>query len=264
MRSLFALCLLAAAAANARAAVSRLDDSPRHREWVKIRSGQREVSCFITYPEVKDRAPAVVVIHEIFGLTDWVRGVTDRLAELGYIAIVPDLLSGMAPAGGGTSAFANVDAVIKAVSSLPAGQVTADLDATVDYVRGLAACNGRVSVAGFCWGGGQAFRYAANNQRLRAAFVFYGPGPAAADAARIACPVFGFYGGNDARITATVPQTTDRMRAAGRLYEPVIYDGAGHGFMRSGEQADASPANRQARAAGWKRWQELLAKVNAD
>ncbi len=258
------LLLFASIAAGQPASVARLENSPRHREWVKVRSGQREVSCFITYPEVKDRAPAVVVIHEIFGLTDWVRGVTDQLAEHGYIAIVPDLLSGMAPGGGGTSGFANVDAVIKAVSSLPADQVTADLNATVDYVRELAACNGRVAAAGFCWGGGQAFRYAANNQRLRAAFVFYGPGPAAADAARIACPVYGFYGGNDARITATVPQTADRMRAAGKLYEPVVYDGAGHGFMRSGEPADATPANRQACAAGWKRWLELLARVNAD
>ena len=242
-------------------AASRLEDSSRHREWVKIKSGQRELSCFVTYPEVKDRAPAVLVIHEIFGLTDWVRGVTDQLAEHGYIAIVPDLLSGVAPDGGGTGGFANVDAVIKAVSSLPADQVTGDLQAVAAYLRGLAACNGRVSVAGFCWGGGQAFRYATNSPDLRAAFVFYGPAPA--EVASIGCPVYGFYGGNDARISATVPATTERMRAAGKHYEPVIYEGAGHGFMREGEKANASTANRQAQAAGWQRWLDLLAKANA-
>jgi len=230
---------------------------------VKVKSGQREVSCFITYPEAKDKAPAVLVIHEIFGLSDWVRGVTDQLAEHGCIAIVPDLLSGMAPGGGGTSGFANVDAVIKAVSALPPDQVTADLNAVAAYVGALPACNGRVSVAGFCWGGGQAFRYATNNRQLRAAFVFYGPGPEqTADIARIACPVYGFYAGNDARITATVPATTRLTLAAGRTFESVIYDGAGHGFMRAGEEANATPANQQAMVAGWKRWLELLARVN--
>ncbi len=243
-------------------APSRLDNSPRHREWVKVKSGQRTLDCFITYPEVKDPAPAVLVIHEIFGLSDWVRGVTDQLAEHGYIAIVPDLLSGMAPSGGGTGGFAGVDAVVKAVSSLPADQVTADLNATVAYLRGLPACNGRVSVAGFCWGGGQAFRYATSDPQLQAAFVFYGPGPEASAVARITCPVYGFYGGNDARIGATVPQTAASMRAAGKVYEPVTYDGAGHGFMREGEKATASAANQQARAAGWLRWLDLLAKVN--
>jgi len=260
-RAAFVVCCAVLACVRA-AATTRLEDSPRHREWVKVKSGQREVSCFITYPEVKDRAPAVVVIHEIFGLTDWVRGVTDQLAAHGYVAIVPDLLSGMAPGGGGTDGFANADAVIKAVSSLPADQVTADLNATAEYVRGLPACNGRVSVAGFCWGGGQAFRYATNRPDLRAAFVFYGPAPA--DLGRIACPVYGFYGGHDARISATVPATADRMRAAGKVYEPVVYEGAGHGFMRAGAQPDASPANQQALAAGWQRWLALLAKVNAD
>ncbi len=263
MRTSLALMALSAVVASGQGAPgSRLENSPRHREWVKVKSGAREVSCFVTYPEVRDRAPAVVVIHEIFGLTDWVRGVTDQLAEHGYIAVVPDLLSGMAPDGGGTSGFAGADAVIKAVSSLPADQVTADLDATAAYVRALPSCNGRVSVAGFCWGGGQAFRYATHARDLGAAFVFYGPSPGADDLSRIACPVYGFYGGNDARISATVPATLERMRSAGRTYEPVIYEGAGHGFMRSGEAPDATPANREACASGWKRWLKLLARVN--
>src|SRR5206468_7410749 len=139
-------------------AKARLDKSPRHLEWVKVKHGDREVNCSIAYPEVKDKATAVVVIHEIFGLTDWVRSVTDQLAEAGYIAIAPDLLSGMAPGGGGTSELGSGDAVRRAITSLPPDQITADLNAVAGYVAKLPASNGKIAVGGFCWGGGQTFR----------------------------------------------------------------------------------------------------------
>jgi carboxymethylenebutenolidase len=229
---------------------------------VKVNHGGREVNCFITYPEVKDKAAAVVVIHEIFGLTDWVRGVTDQLAEAGYISIAPDLLCGAAPGGGGTAELGGSDAVRKAISSLPPEQVTADLKAAADYAAKLPASNGKVAVAGFCWGGAQAFRLAANDPDLKAAFVFYGTPPTSADAfARINCPVYGFYAGNDARVTQTVPQAAEQMKAAAKTYEPVTYEGAGHGFMRAGEAPDAGGANKKARGQAWKRWKELLRKI---
>src|SRR6266481_2294903 len=154
-------------------AKARLEKSPRHLEWVKVKHDNREVNCFIAYPEVKERAPVVLVIHEIFGLSDWVRGVADQLAEAGYIAIAPDLLSGTAPGGGGTAELGGGDAVRKAIASLPPAQVTADLKAAADYVKKLPACNGKVVVAGFYWGGGQAFRFATNENDLEGAFVFY-------------------------------------------------------------------------------------------
>src|SRR5438034_8818143 len=121
-------------------AKARLEKSPRHLEWVKVKHGNRDVNCFIAYPEVKDKATAMVVIHEIFGLSDWVRGVADQLAEAGYIAIAPDLLSGTAPGGGGTAELGDGDAVRKAISSLPPDQVTADLNAVADHVARLPAC----------------------------------------------------------------------------------------------------------------------------
>jgi carboxymethylenebutenolidase len=243
-------------------AKARLDKSPRHGEWVKVKQGKREVQSFIVYPEVKHKATAVVVIHEIFGLTDWVRSVCDQLAEAGYIAIAPDLLSGMAPKGGGTSEFGGTDAARKAIGSLPPDQVTADLNAVAAYIRKLPACNGKVAVGGFCWGGGQTFRFATNNKDVQAAFVFYGTGPdKEEDIARIHCPVYGFYGGNDARVNATIPRSTDLMKKASKKYEPVTYEGAGHGFMRAGEAPDANKANKQARDEGWKRWKELLGKI---
>jgi len=243
-------------------AKTRLEKSPRHLEWIKIPQGPRTVQSFIAFPEVKDKATAVIVIHEIFGLTDWARVVTDQLAEAGYIAIAPDLLSGAAPNGGGTAELGSGDAVRKAISSLPPDQITADLKAVADYVAKLPACNGKVVVAGFCWGGGQSFRFATNQPDLKAAFVFYGTGPEnAADAGRIACPVYGFYGGNDARVTSTVIPTADLMKHAGKFYEPVIYPGAGHGFMRAGEAPDATELNKNAHDAAWKRWLGILGKI---
>jgi carboxymethylenebutenolidase len=255
--------LLAAAAAPAQDwAKARLEKSPRHLEWAKVKQGKREVNCFLAFPEVKDKATAVVVIHEIFGLTDWVRGVADQVAEAGYIAVAPDLLSGTAPNGGGTSELGGGDAVRKAISSLPPDQITADLNALVEYVAKLPACNGKVIVAGFCWGGSQSFRFATNNKDIKAALVFYGTGPTEErDISRIACPVYGFYGGNDARVTATVAESANLMRKAGKIFEPVTYEGAGHGFMRAAEAPDASEANKKAHDQAWTRWKELLNRL---
>ena len=253
--------LLASPASAQDEAKARLEKSPRHQEYVKVKQGGREVQCFLVFPEVKDKAPVVVVIHEIFGLTDWVRGVADQLAEAGYIAIAPDLLSGMGPEGG-TSAYPGRDAVTKAVSSLPPKQVTDDLNAVTAYATKLPACNGKAVVAGFCWGGGQSFRFATNNQDIKAAFVFYGTGPnKEEDVARIKCPVYGFYGGNDARVNATIPKSAELMKQAGKTYEPVTYDGAGHGFMRAGEAPDTNAANKKARDEAWTRWKGLLKKL---
>lgn len=243
-------------------AKARLDHSPRHLEWVKVKQGTREVQSFLAFPEVKEKATAVVVIHEIFGLTDWVRGVADQLAEAGYIAIAPDLLSGIGPNGGGTAELGGADGVRKAISSLPPEQITADLNAVVDYVSKLPACNGKVIVAGFCWGGSQSFRFATNNKGIKAALVFYGTGPVQErDIGRINCPVYGFYGGNDARVTTTVSESAKLMTKAGKTYEPVTYEGAGHGFMRAGEAPDANDPNKKARDQAWFRWKELLKRL---
>ncbi len=240
---------------------AKLDKSPRHQEWIKVKSGSREVQCFVVYPEVKDKATAIVMIHEIFGLSDWAREMADELAAEGYIVVAPDLLSGAGLNGGGSDAFTNQSAVTKAVSLLPPEQVSADLTAAADYAAKIPAANGKVVVAGFCWGGGQSFRFATSNKDVKAAFVFYGPPPNADETAKINCPVYGFYGGNDARITATVPKAAEQMRAAGKSYEPVIYDGAGHGFMRAGEAPDASDANKKTRDTAFKRWLDLLKKI---
>lgn len=277
-------------------AKQRLAKSSRHQEWVKVKNGTREVNSFIVYPEVKNKATAVVVIHENMGLTDWVQSLTDQLAEAGFIAIAPDLLSGMGPNGGGTSAMPDRNAIGQAFRDLPPDQVTADLNAVADYVSKVPAANGKVVVAGYCWGGSQTFRFATNRPGLKAAFVFYGSAPTTGPQnsqttdkealGRIKAPVYGFYGGNDMRINGTIPATTDAMKELKKTYEPVIYEGAGHGFMRAGDapppkapeakgdkEADDKAtaayqkavgdyqANKKARDEAWERWKKILKAV---
>ena len=258
------LCVFVPAAAAQDWAKPRLEKTTRHYEYVKVMNGTREVTAFITYPEVKTKATALVLLHDNQGLTDWARGMTDQGAEAGYITIAPDLLSGMGPKGGGTADFGgDRDAVSKGFAALgqKPDQITSDLDAIVAYVAKLPACNGKVVVGGFCWGGTQTFRFATNNQNIKAAFVFYGSPPKDEDIAKITSPVVGFYGSNDARINTTIPKTIELMKTAGKKFDPVTYEGAGHGFMKSGEDPAGSPENKKARADAWVRLKTILAKL---
>jgi carboxymethylenebutenolidase len=238
-------------------AKARLEASPRHHEYVALKHGDRTVQAFVVYPEVKAKAPVIVLIHEIFGLSDWAKEMADELAAQGFIVVAPDLLSGFGPNGGGSSEFSDQDAAVKAVSGLNPDGVIADLDAAADYGKKLPAANGKIAVVGFCWGGFKSFAFATHRKDLSAAFVFYGGGPP--DVTTITAPVYGFYGGNDARIDATIPATTAAMKAAGKKYDPVTYDGAGHGFMRAGEDpTNTVPGNKTAREQGFARLVTLI------
>ncbi len=243
-------------------AKQKLEKSSRHREWVKVEHDGRKVDAFIVFPEVSGKAPVVLVIHEIFGLSDWAQLAADEFAAAGYIAIAPDLLSGKGPNGGNTKSFQDQSAIGQAIRDLPADQITGDLNAAAAYALKQAASNGNLYVAGFCYGGGQTFRYATNRGDLKAAFVFYGPPPDDASLARIKAPVYGFYGGNDARITATVEPTKEKMKAAGKTYDTVVYEGAGHGFMRGGEDpttnAPSHAADVKARDAAWAKLKQII------
>src|SRR5208337_85727 len=198
---------------------ARVEKSPRHREWVTIKHEGRAVETFVVYPEVKDKVPVVLVIHEIFGMTDWVQDLADQVAEAGYIAVAPDLLSGMGPNGGRTNSFPQMTGggmggpATEAVSHLNPDQVTADLNAAADYANKIPASNGKLFVVGFCWGGGQSFRFATHRTDLAAAFVFYGQPPAKEAMASITAPVYGFYAENGARIGAMIPEARENMKA---------------------------------------------------
>lgn len=257
MKILALLIALAMSGSAQEWAKQRLEQSPRHREWVAVKHDGRSVQTLIIYPEVKEKAPVILVIHEIFGLTDWAEEVADEFAAAGYIAVAPDLLSGMGPNGQGTSSF-DQDGAIKAIGALPPDRITADLNAAADHALKLPSATNKLFVTGFCWGGGQSFRFATNRHDLASAFVFYGAPPDKGAMARINAPVYGFYGGNDARIDSTIPQTKDEMKELGKTYDPVVYEGAGHGFMRAGEAPDASEANKKARDESWERIKKLL------
>lgn len=260
----FFAALLFTAACNhvVPAANQRLETTPRHDEWVTIDSAGRPLHAYVVYPQSSTKSGAVVVIHENRGLTDWVRTVADRLAEEGYIAIAPDMLSGSAPGGGRTKDFPSEDAAREAISKLPPQQVAADLAASASYVRALPSANGKLAVAGFCWGGARTWEAANTIDGLTAAFPFYGTGPSTdAGVTGIEAPVYGFYGGADERVNATIETSRALMEKHGKRFEPVIYTGAGHAFMRLGEMPDASEANRKAHDEGWRRLLALLQAI---
>jgi carboxymethylenebutenolidase len=242
----------------------KLEATPRHNEWVDIDSAKgRKVHTWVVYPQVDKPATTVIVIHENRGLTDWVRSVADQLAEAGYLAVAPDLLSGTAPGGGNTPEYGAEDKATQGIYKLPQPQVTADLDAVFKYAQELPAGNKVVAVSGFCWGGGQTFAYAAHNPKVASAFVFYGSAPKdEADYEKIVAPVYGFYGAQDFRISGEVPKVEKRMKELGKRYDPVIYEGAQHAFMRQGETAaDPANPNRKARDQAWERWKKLLGQL---
>ncbi len=254
MLGLAACAVLVSAQDWARA---KVDKSPRHREWVTVTHDGRKVETFVAYPEASKNTPVIVVIHEIFGMSDWVEEVTDEFAAAGYIAIAPDLLSGMGPKGGRTKDFPSGE-VGQAIGKLPPDQITADLNAVADYGLKLPSATKKLFVTGFCYGGGQAFRFATNRPDLAATLSFYGPPPDKEAMARIKGPVFGFYGGTDNRIGAMIPGAVTNMKELGKVYEPVTYEGAGHGFMRAGEQPDPTPANAKARDEAWVRIKKIM------
>jgi carboxymethylenebutenolidase len=253
-------------------AKERLNTSPRHGEWVTITAAGTPVHTWVVYPERKTKAPVVVVIHEIFGLSDWIRGVADQLAADGFIAIAPDLLSGHGPGGGGTDGYASRDDVTKAVGQLSSEEIMARLDAARDYGIKLPASNGRSATVGYCFGGSQSFAYAVHQPALNAAVVYYGSAPRdssapqgsfvpAASLANIKAAVIGFYGGADARIGATIPATEAKMKELGKAYEANSYEGAGHGFLRA--QGGNDGANLKATEHAWPKTIDFLRRHTA-
>ncbi len=241
----------------------RLTKSTRHMDVVKIKQGDREVETLVYYPMDKNKAMAVVLVHEIFGLSDWVRAAADQLAEAGYIVLVPDLLSGEGPNKGGTTDLPESQVTV-AIGKLPPEQVLADLGAVMDYAKKLDACDGNLAIAGFCWGGGKAFAFSTVNKDIKAAFVFYGaPMLLVADMPKVNAPIYGFYGETDRNLAAAVPAETTAMKAAGKTYDAVVYPGAAHGFMRLGQLDNTNAANKKAAEDSWKRMLDLLAKIDA-
>jgi len=242
-------------------AKAALEKSPRHGEWVDVSvpGSETPLRTYVVYPERKDNAPVVIVIHEIFGLTDWIRSVADQLGADGFIAVAPDLLSGRGPGGGGTEAVGSRDEVTKLVRGIKPEDVVKGLNAVRDYGMKLPAANGKTATIGFCWGGGMSFHYATAQPGLNAAVVYYGTSPSEAPAfEKINAAVQGHYGGDDQRVNATIPVAREQMKKLNKAYEPHVYDGAGHGFLRA--QSDRNGANLKAAQQAWPATIEFIRK----
>jgi carboxymethylenebutenolidase len=261
---LFAILLTFSASAQDYA-VQQLENSPRHHEWVELETSGRTMHNFVAYPERSDKAPVFIVIHENRGLNDWARSFTDQLASEGFIAIAPDLISNTVEGIEKTSDFENSDAARSAIYGLDADNVTQDLKAVLEYAKSIEAGNGEIYVVGFCWGGSQSFRFATNaGDEIEAAMVFYGTGPQEAEAySTIKVPVYGFYGGADNRVNATIEGSEKAMKSYNKSYEYEIYEGAGHAYMRRGDDPEATKddPNVKARNASWER---LIKIVNSN
>jgi carboxymethylenebutenolidase len=227
----------------------RLASSSRHGEYVMIATGRGDsVRAWVVYPERSTRAPVVVVVHEIFGLSTWVRGVADQLAADGYIAIAPDLLTGKAAPEPGSDTLTQA-AATAAIRTLQPADVQRQLAAVGQYGMALPAAEHSYGIVGFCWGGGTSFAHAVMSPAgLGAAVVYYGTSPALTSLSSIRVPVLGLYAGDDARVDATVPPADSAMRALGKTFEPHTFAGAGHGFLRQQDGKDGAnlAATRQA------------------
>ena len=235
-------------APDAEHAAARLDASPRHGQWIMIPTARGDsLRAWIVYPERSTKAPVVIVIHEIFGMSTWIRAVTDQLAKEGYIAIAPDLINGpKIPVG--PDSLSNQEAVAL-VSKLNPVDVQMDIDAAAKYGMALPSALHKYGIVGFCWGGTVSFAHAVHSPSLGASVVYYGTSPSAAELHEVRAPVLGLYGGADARVDATVPAADSEMKAMHKIYEPHIFDGAGHGFLRA--QGGNNGANLAATQKAW-------------
>jgi carboxymethylenebutenolidase len=241
---------VAAIPASATTVADRLAKSPRHGEYVMIRTGPSDsLRAWVVYPERSNKAPLVVVVHEIFGLSTWVRGVADQLAADGFVAIAPDLLTGRVTPVPGSDTVAS-QAATAAIRSLRSEDVQRQLAAVGQYGMSLPAAEKRYGVVGFCWGGSASFASAVMSPSGQgAAVVYYGSSPATSSLSSVKIPVLGLYGGEDARVGVTVPPADSAMKALGKRFEPHTFAGAGHGFLR--QQEGQGGANLLASQKAW-------------
>jgi carboxymethylenebutenolidase len=240
------------------AAKDQLAKSPRHGEWVDIKMASgAPINSYVIYPERSSKAPVVIVVHDIGGMSDWIRGIGDQLAKEGFIAVVPDLLSGKGPNGGGTSSLGDRDQVGQAIRTLTPDELKSRLDTIMAYGKTLPSSNGKTGTIGFCWGGGTVFGYALNQPSVDATASYYGPMPTEPSAYEKAkTPILGLYGGNDQRVNANIPVAEAELKKRGVTYTPNIFEGAGHGFLRN--QSGQDGANYKAVQQAWPKTLEFF------
>lgn len=235
--------------AGAETVRERLESSPRHAEYVMIPVGGGDsIRAYVVYPERSTPAPVVLVVHEIYGLTAWIRGVADQLAADGFVAIAPDLLTGRNIPNDETGDPVR-DSATAAIRSLDPAVYHPQLIAVAQWGMSQPAATDSYGIVGFCWGGGASFRHAIESTDVDAAVVYYGTSPDTTLLARVNAPVLGLYGGEDARVNATVGPAVAVMERLGKTFETHTFDGAGHGFLRQQDGRDG--ANMAATRLAW-------------
>jgi carboxymethylenebutenolidase len=242
-------------------AKAQLAASPRHGDWVDIpsSSGAAPIKSLVVYPERKDKAPVVIVIPEVFGLSDWIRGVADQLAKEGFIAIAPDFLSGMGPNHGGSQELGEQGSMqpTMAMKDEDTLRILKDVRA---YALKIPSASGKLATVGFCWGGGTSFLYALNEPTLSAAVAYYGPMPDSLDYSKAKAPILGLYGENDPRVDGGIPKAKDELAKRSVPYDPHVFPGAGHGFLRQQGGNPNAPGNKAAADQAWPLTLEFLRK----
>ena len=264
MKNLITTCIIfiSVIALNAQDyAVKQLEESPRRHEWIQLDCGERELNCFVAYPESSEKAPVVVAVHDNRGLTDWVRSFADQLAAKGFIVITPDLLSDFNSDIRGTNDFDSADQAQRGIYALTDEQVNSDLATALAYAGEIPSGNGETTVAGFGWGGTQAFRLATLTDKMEAVFVFNGSSPRKEKIPEISVPVYAFYAGDDLHVATQIPKTEEWMKEAGNTYDYVVYPGATHAYMKRGDAPDCSKQNREAYKESWDRLLNLLGQI---
>jgi carboxymethylenebutenolidase len=228
--------------------------------WLK--DGEREFNCLVFPPPDSFLATGVIIVHEEWGLTDWVKSFSKQISAEGYLVIVPDFLSGHKTEKDSLPIFVNENIIRTALLNANTEQIMSDLDESFKYLKSHPSCNGKIAIIGFSWGGTQAFSYLAKNPGLTAGYIFYGTSPInKKDLSRIQSPVYGFYGEYDSRVNSSIRNTENKMHKLGKVFQSYIIDGGGHGFMRSGERLGATEDNIKARTAAWNKLMELLGGI---
>jgi carboxymethylenebutenolidase len=215
-------------------------------EWVKYPSGEFEIGAYLARPKTGGPFPAIIVIHENRGLTEFVLDIAQRWTSEGLLAVAPDFLSRL----GGTAGFDSMDTAMQGIRQLERPGVMEDLAATVRYLMSRDEVRkDKIGVSGFCWGGAQTFAFATESAEIAFAMPFYGSAPPLERLERIGCPMFVVYAENDQRINANMDEVAARMKELGKDYARKVYPGTGHAFMNftgtryNAEQAKAAWAD---------------------
>lgn len=236
---------------EAKAQITAPDDARLEIRRIRYPVDGGEMQAYLARPKGKEKLPAVIVIHEIYGLNGHIEDVARRMALEGFLVIAPDALSPM----GGTAA--NSADIMGKMRQLDYAATVKNFTAAVRYLQTHPQTTGSVGCTGFCWGGAMTNQVAVNAPQLKAAVPYYGSVPAAADVPKIKASMLCHFAGEDTRINEGIPAFEEALKKAGIEYQIHMYPGAQHAFNN-----DSNPSryNKEAAELAWKRTVDFFKK----